>query len=231
MFGFLAAAIGSIIAKVAPVVTAIAGKIGTAIKTFADKALPIFEDVVVKRGPVVLDKTIETVEKVGQVCQVMRPEDKLETVGDRALQAGDAKIQPDRFDSYNDYMQEINRFEVNPQKSGQHDDFTKRLAGTFVVLKGVESKFNLADGESVQVVRLISISPEYFDSNKVMFILDKGINSRRMADYFQDKIHPADIDLAYNDFSRVEKNFNPNATSQDIDNKIMAIEETAKGKD
>lgn len=54
---------------------------------------------------------------LGKALQVIMGDPKAEEMGDRSLQAEEAGIKPEKFNSYEEYMKEVSKFELNPEKS------------------------------------------------------------------------------------------------------------------
>lgn len=54
---------------------------------------------------------------VAKALGLIKPETKTEDLGDKAIQAEEAGIKPENFDTYEEYVKAIEEFEVDPEKS------------------------------------------------------------------------------------------------------------------
>jgi hypothetical protein len=54
---------------------------------------------------------------LGKALEVIMGEPKAEELGDKSIQAEEAGIKPEQFKSYEDYMKEVSKFELDPEKS------------------------------------------------------------------------------------------------------------------
>lgn len=56
---------------------------------------------------------------IGKALGIIKPETQVDELGDKALQAEEAGITPDQFETYSAYVKAIDGFQVDPEKSNQ----------------------------------------------------------------------------------------------------------------
>lgn len=62
----------------------------------------------------IISKAIET---IGKALGIIKVEDKIEDLGDRALQAEDEGITLDNFSTFEEYKEALEKFEIDPEKT------------------------------------------------------------------------------------------------------------------
>lgn len=167
---------------------------------------------------------------VQALCKVLgigQPEENVEDLGNRALQAEDAGITPEAYERYADYVDAIKNFKLDPEKSKEIDPEAKALKGLELNIIALQEKY-----PDLQIANLLShaaTSPEYFkdkerleqlgiiiseDPSKIDDI-NQFLNGEELADdkYFEIKDTLADI----------EKKAFPNKTSNEIDEIIQNL--------
>ena len=109
--------------------------IGSAVSGFCTNVLP-------RLGPMI-EKGLATLGPLGQIAQcvlqafnIFKPQDKIEDMGDRALQAADKDIRPEKFDRFDNYLEYIRNMELDPEKSQKNTPEQKIVAGLAIGAKG-----------------------------------------------------------------------------------------------
>ncbi|MDY6294970.1 MAG: hypothetical protein SPL45_01550, partial [Schwartzia succinivorans] len=60
---------------------------------------------------------------------LIKPEEDVEDLGDKALQAEEEGITPEKYDSYEEYLKAVEEFEIDPEKSKEIDEGKKLEKG------------------------------------------------------------------------------------------------------
>lgn len=128
------------------------------------------------------------IQAVGVALGIIRPNENMEDLGDKALQAADAGIHPENFSKYDEYLAEIRAFEVNPDKSKSYTAEEKMLAGVGVTCKGIEEKFDLREGSVGQLAAMTALNPMYFNAERLEKWIGTGLDIGKVVDYFDNKL-------------------------------------------
>jgi len=203
MFG-----IGSVIAAV----TAVVAKVGPAIATAVKTVGPIIMQGIKTIGPILGN--------IFSALGAMKPDEKFEDLGDRAYQASEKGIQPENFDSYDEYMEEIRNFELDPEESKKNVE-AKTAMGVIVAGKAVEDKLNLPDTTTVSMVRVImanTFTPTFFTEARVQAILSEGsvVSFGEIESYLDGKLDPESKQYLEEDLFEIEKSINPEVTQAEF---------------
>lgn len=199
---------GAIWGAVKAVGTAIGGAIATAVKTVG----PMIMQGIKTIGPVLAS--------VFTALGGMKPDEEFEDLGDRAYQASQKGIQPENFDSYDEYMEEIRNFELDPEESKKNVE-AKTAMGVLVVGKAVENKLNLPNTTTVSMVRVImanTFTPTFFNEDRVQAILTEGsvVSFGEIESYLNGKLDPESKQYLEEDLFEIEKSINPEVTQTEF---------------
>lgn len=129
---------------------------------------------------------------VAQALGAIKPEEKIDELGDRALQAADSGIQPDNFEKYDEYLDAIRSFEIDPEKSKSLSAESKQMAGLAVTAKSIEDKFDLREGTVGALSVLAAINSDYFTSERMLAWFNSDMPIEKIIDYFDSKLDAAD---------------------------------------
>lgn len=179
-------------------------------------------------------RIIETVGRIGTtlsaiggaistVCallSVLRPNENVEEIGDRALQAAEQDIRPEKFETYDEYMDRLRNFELDPEKSQRHSPETKIMVGLGVTALGLEHRLNLPQGTGGAVWLLMACNPAYFTSERLLSLL-QGNDPARMLDFFQGKLGPAADSKTCDELIEKERGLRPQQSTQAIYGELM----------
>lgn len=100
----------------------------------------VFAAISVKMGISALDIAITVAKVVAVVADVLgiySSDDSIEDLGDKALQAEEAGIKVDDFDSFDEYLDKIKSFELDPEKSKAINQTDKIAASISVLTTGI----------------------------------------------------------------------------------------------
>lgn len=186
--------------------SSITNAIGTAIKAISNFALTY--------GPKILsgiNTVCTTIAVITQVVGVFKKDEKIEDMGDRALQASDAGIKPEHFDTFDEYLDAVRNFAINPTKSEKFTQVEKQLAGLSVAAKGIENTLDFRDGTIGDLCVQIAKNSDYFTEDRITSWLKSDLPLEKVIDYFDSKLNAAD--------------------TIDIEEKLIQHEQTISGQD
>ncbi len=115
-----------------------------------------------------------------------------EGMGDRALQAHEQRIFPDKFENFSEYMEDLRNFDLDPKKSLESTADQKIFKGLEVGGRALEDKFNAPTGSMSNVWVLAGANPEYFTSDRFHSLLNSGIDIASVVDYFEGNLGGAE---------------------------------------
>jgi len=112
--------------------------------------------------------------------------------GDRAIQAEQQQIFPNQFDDFDDYLDALRNFELDPEKSKESNLEQKIFKGLEVAGRALEAKFNAPEGSMADVFVLHHSNPEYFTSERFQSLLSSGTSIVDIATYFEGRVGGAE---------------------------------------
>ena len=89
---------------------------------------------------------VDIIANIAKALAVKNPDEKVEDLGDRVIQAEEAGIHPEDYEKYDDYMKAISEFEVDPGRSKEITLEEKMEKGVSCLLAGIAEKFGLNTG-------------------------------------------------------------------------------------
>lgn len=163
--------------------------------------------------------------KVLQALGIIGQEEKPEELGDKAIQAEEAGIVPENYDSYEEYLNAVESFETDPEKSIQIGEEEKLQKGAELVTTAMIEKFgNVAE----DLCMIIARNPEYFEKRMPLIISElKDFPEKlgEVTDYLQGKHTDIEADKeAISILYGVEKQVNPDVTMDAWEKELNEIE-------
>ena len=148
---------------------------------------------------------------------IVSPEENATDLGDKALQAEEAGIKPENYDSYEEYLKAVEKFETNPERSAQIKEEEKLQKGAEIMTATLIERY----GDAVTALfSLIAKNPTYFEQRMPFFTEMQKTDSNTFADitrYINGK--ETDIDRADSTLGKifdVEKKVDPAANIIDL---------------
>ncbi len=209
--------IGDVLSSAVDIVTSVVGAIGSAISTMAPKLLEVAGKWL---GPVA-----QIVQAVAVILGILKPEENVEELGAKAMQA---EQKPEDFDSYAKYIEYLrNEVELDKEKFEKASDSEKlaRTAiGSSIAIKGIEEK----KGFEIPLDTWISLAKLNFENKEkeVDAILDtfKGEGLEDFNKYTKGELS-SEKELEVGDtLVEMYQNLEPNASPEDIEKKVMQME-------
>lgn len=162
---------------------------------------------------------------------ILRPDDPdVPEWGDRAMQAEEQKIFPDQFDNFDDYMEKLRNFELDPVKSKESNVEEKTFKGLEVSGRALEDKFNSPEGSMSNVFLLAGSNPDYFTSDRFRSLLESGINISEISDYFCGRSGGAESLKIEDELVDNDLKLNPGKDLQSSRDELLQAVETSQEK-
>ena len=161
----------------------------------------------------IMGSIISIVDAVGRALGIWGAKETTDEMGDRALQAQEAGIQPENFETYEQYLKEIRGLELDPEKSQKYTMAEKIMAGMGVCYWGLDGKYGKGAGD---LLTHIVKDHEFFNEKRLGVYLDGVRSVADVARYFSGKLDPDDNARMRNDLMGAEKQLNPDKSDADI---------------
>ena len=192
---------------------------------------------IVSTAAALLPKIIEVVGKnILEFAQILsgimkglgliKPDEEVTDLGDKALQAADDGITPEKYDTYEEYLKAIEDFDLDPEKSKDIDDGKKLEKGVEVITATLVERYGEVMGD---FLLLIGKNQPYFLERMPLIttvVRDSLANFGDIVRYIQGT--ETDTKKS-NDTLRVlydvEKRVNPEATIDDLMNNIEKLKD------
>lgn len=156
-------------------------------------------------------KTLNVFEKVlvdmAKAFDIISHSESITDIGDKVIQAEEAGIICEDFETYEEYIAAIENFDIDLDKSKTIDDKDKLIRGLEMIVTGIENKFN--DIPIFELAFIIPISVPMFATNIYLKVLIEIIKNNPdvvipLVKYLSDK--PAkdeEISLAFNTLTKI----------------------------
>lgn len=113
----------------------------------------------------VLETVCTAIQVICKILGVGKPDEKIEDIGDRAIQAEEAGIVPENFDTYEEYRRKVDEFKIDSEKSKEITLERKLLKGIELQVIGLENKYpQIGWGTLIQYA---ATNPEYFTPKRM----------------------------------------------------------------
>ena len=162
---------------------------------------------------------------LGKALGLIKPETNVEDLGDKAIQAEEAGIKPEKFSSYEEYMKKVEEFETDPEKS-------KKISESEKLAKGIEVTASLTAEKypdfPVEAFTKYAISnPQYFTAERMTEfgkLLKGSVDmAKTVFGYITGTEHnDKNIATAENILKGFEKTINPNISDADALKNVLS---------
>jgi len=179
--------VSSFCSSVGSAISSVVSGIGSELSSFAKGIGTVIGGVVEALAPVA--KGIANFANAFlQGLGILKSNESVEDMGNKALQAADEGITMDQFDDFNSYMNALRDFEPDPEKSRNYSPNTKLVAGLGLGSKGVEEKFNAEPGSLDAIWLLPMANPEYFTPERMQELVSAGRLGSDTFDYLEKRL-------------------------------------------
>lgn len=184
--------VSSCVSSIGSAISSAVGNIGSALSSFASTIGPVLASVVNALTPVA-----EAIGKFAnaflQGLGIIKPNETVEELGDRALQAAKKEgITPDKFENFDGYMDALRKFELDPEVSSKRSSAEKMVAGMGIGTVGVEDKFGAERGSLNSMWLLPMTNPTYFTPERMQTLASGGRLGGDIFAYLEKKLGGAE---------------------------------------
>mgnify|MGYP001141495038 CR=1 FL=1 len=184
--------LGTIVAGISVAVKAVTtavATIGPAVSSFAAKVAPLITTAL-NKAPVLLARVSNFASVFLGLTHVFKQDEKVEEIGEAALQAAADKnpITPDQFDDFDEYMEELRNYPIDPKKAEEHSPIEKIVAGMAIGSVGLERRYNANPGDFKDIWLLPLAHPDYFTSERMKSIVSQGKLAYSLYDYLNNNL-------------------------------------------
>lgn len=152
--------------------------IGSAVSSFASSIKPVLGPVLTTLANLVPHPAVKAIANFANTLlhalAIFQPQETLQDMGDRALQAAEQGITLEERDKFDEYMDALRNFDLNPELSEKYTPVEKFVAGLGIATVGIEDKFNALPGSLNDVWLLPLSNSEYFTPERIKDLLENG---------------------------------------------------------
>ena len=152
--------------------------VGSAVASFANSIKPVLGPVLTTLAQLAPHPAVKAVANFANallhVLTIFHPEETIQNMGERALQAAEQDITLDKFDNFDDYMAALRNFDLNPTLAEKYGLVEQIVAGLGIATVGIEDKFNAEPGSLNDVWLLPLTNLEYFAPERIKSLLENG---------------------------------------------------------
>jgi hypothetical protein len=144
----------------------------------------------------VLGMALDIIQKVANVAKevlvslgIIKPEQEMDDLGDRVIQAGEQGIKPENYEKFDDYAEALRTFELDPEKSKKIDEKDKLAGSLGFASAAIQDRFKGSDvGDIAQLWNLAAKMPEFFNADLIKSMLPSTQDFSSISDYFAGKL-------------------------------------------
>lgn len=208
VFGIIPSAISA--------VTTAVSSIGSALKATISTIGPI-----IAGGLDLLRKAAPIIEAIGRVLDIIKPEEKVVELGDRALQAREDGITPDKFDTYDEYLAEIRSINLDPEKTKKYSEEARIATGIAVSAKALDEKYKLSDGMGGMLCTLAIADRGYFTDDRLLRMVKMPADLGKITSYFSGKLDTSENREVGQILTAQEKALHPEKSEKTIKQEFL----------
>ncbi len=165
---------------------------------------------------------------IAKALGLIKKDVEVDELGDKALQAEEAGIKPERYETYEQYVRAVEEFELDPAKSLKYSDAEKTV-------KGIE----LSSGVTIEkfpglpvadFYQHIATKPEYFTTERMKefpkFFTTTGINIGDVLKYMNGtEKNSGKLDSVIESLKSIEKTIRPEISDRDALKNVLSTRE------
>ncbi len=222
LIDFVCSVGSSICSYCSSAISSAASYLGNAFTTMVDKGLEI--------GRSILSSVGNMATGLLQSFGIFKEKETVEEMGDRAFQAHEQNIVPEQFEHFDQYLDNLRNFQLDPEKSKEITTDQKIYKGLEVAGRGLDDKFNTPTGTMVKVFELAAQSPDFFTADRFKSILDSGMDIVSIADYFEGRLGAGEALDVETDLFKIEQSLQPGRDDSEIYKKLDDIKNVIQGR-
>lgn len=150
--------------------------------------------------------------------------------GDRAMQAEEQRIFPDQFENFEEYLDTLRNFSLDPDKSAESTLEQKTFKGIEVAGRALEYKYDAPEGSMGNLFVLAGVNPDYFTSDRFRGLLESGMDVRDISDYFEGRIGGAEALNIENELVDLDQKTNPGKDEHSSREELWQTAETTQDR-
>lgn len=208
--------VGSIVSSIGSAISSAVSSIGSALSSFASTIAPVIGSII--SAIPAIGKTISTIAQgLLQAFGVLKPDEKIEDLGEKAAQAAEAGITFEEFGDFGEYIEKIRNFKIDPEKASKRSSAEKIVAGLAVGTAGLENKLDLERGALNSLWLLPITNSDYFNVDKLVSMVEKGQVDPEIYEYLENN-------LAASDSRDIEKKMEIGLNESEVDQLYEALD-------
>ena len=172
------------------IVTAVASA-GPVIASFAAKIAPALAKIAQVAGPII-SNIVKVAEVVLPIFHVFNKDEKVEDMGERALQAAENGIVLGEFDDFDEYVEQLREFKLNPEIAEKRDPIVQTITGLGIGAIGLEEKLDLNRGNLNGIWLLAAGDSKYFTPSRIEEFLTSGQLTGNILGYLNNQLTASD---------------------------------------
>jgi hypothetical protein len=162
-----------------------------------------------------------------KVLEIISPDEKLEDMGDKVQQASEAGITLEKFEKFDEYVQAIRNFELDPEKSKKTTEVEKLAVGLGFASLALENKYKGSDVNNLaNLWNLVAKNPDYFTSERILSMLPVTQDMKSIADYFGNKLDTKEALSVEKTLFDLDKSLSPNKSDDAIYKELDAAKDS-----
>lgn len=181
---------------------------------------------IVKAVGVNLGKLGSALEGFFKALGLIPPEENVTDLGDKAIQADEAGVKPEKYDNYAEYLKAVECFETTLEKSNEIDE-NKKIEKGIEVMTGVALEVY---GPIIEGVLDIMVKNTDFFKDRSSAIAGHIKDNRQFATDLVNYVRGQEKDLSKADATfeklvSIEKNITPEATQSELWKRISDLKD------
>ena len=155
---------------------------------------------------------------VALALKIFRPGEKMEDIGDRALQAAEQGITYKLNDNFDEYMDKLRNLKLDPEKSKTYSMEQKMAAGITVTAAGMSDRLNASQEDVGKLLVVAAKNMDYFgaDTGRLMRFIDAGKSVGDIIDFFDGRMASVDAAALEKRLVAAERAASPEKTEESI---------------
>ncbi len=199
------------------VISTVASTLGSAFSTIMS-TIGTTIGTILEKGEAFISKIIEGVNGLLQGLGILKPNERIDEMGERALQAAQKGITPDRFDNFDQYLNALRNFPLDPEMAKNRPAIERQAAAIMLSTSALKDKWDLTDRQSFAVLTLMGASNGYFTPERVRDWVATGRLASDVFDYL-------DRRLSGEDAARVERRLSTGLSDDEKRQLYVALDE------
>lgn len=152
--------------------------IGKNVAAFAHQIKPVLGPLLTTLATVMPHPVVRAVATCANALlhalSLFHPDETVDGMGERALHAAEQGITLDQFEDFDDYMEALRNFDLDPELSSKYNDAEKLAAGLGLATAALADKFNAQPENFYDIWSLPLSNPEYFTAERLKTLMENG---------------------------------------------------------